>query len=72
MAERVLVGDVHHLKLVPDGGGNMLNKEVTIHPEWAILEQRSAVCIITKGTSMECWGKIFLGSLGGRRGGTNM
>lgn len=45
-----------------------------VPPEWAILEQRPAVSLsVPVGTAMECWGsvwKVFLGSLGGGRGGT--
>lgn len=66
------VGDVHHAVFVPEAGGSVLNENVPM----SVPEQRPAGCILTHpgGDSLwsaggQWWKEMFLGSLGGRRGG---
>lgn len=79
MAQRALVGDVHHSKLVPDAGENMLNEKgpITIltGPSWSrdplSVSLSVLMCPALWSAEGQLW-KVFLGSLGGGRRGTKM
>lgn len=67
MAQRALVGDVCHSKVVPDAGGNMLNERVPtsiLNGPSLSRDQLSVSLSVPVGTAMECWGPAVEGVSG--------